>query len=504
MKLSNFSGGLNTRLASHLLTIQEGVEYTNIDDSSGALTPVKSKTASGVLVDEYAHYYVSNPAWVSSSTYRDYVEYHGELYFTEKDSYPKKYSGSVEYRLGIVSPITGIQLTLPSPLSAGVLTGTYQYVYTYYNSNDGTESMPSDLVGEITVVTKRIQLSAIATSNDPQVDSIRLYRIGGTLTDFTLVTTLTSDVTSYIDNISDTAVDGRILESTYNNEGPDKLQYLTEYNGVFFGSVKDKLYYTLKGEFNYWPSTNYLDFEAEITGIGETPSGLVVFTRYKCWLVLETASNIFKATILSGDQGCISHQSIVQFKNTILFVSTDGICGTSGITVDVLTRSHADKLELDVVNAILHDEVYYVQQVDGSTYALTLKLKVRLKKFDLGITRLIRAEDVLYGFVNGELYSLFTNDDYEELTYLSPLLVDSAYTSLKTYKNIYLRYNGNIKIEVYITDTLVKTKEYTGVATADIKVPQLKQNGYSIQFKITGTGTVSELEYKAMDRQNGR
>ena len=76
---------------------------------------------------------------------------------------------------------------------------------------------------------------------------------------------------------------------------------------------------------------------------------------------------------------------------------------------------------------------------------------------------------------------------------------------LKAYNNIYIRSEGNLTIEMFINDVSVATKVLSGaLATHDITMPQEKQRGYSFQFTITGTGKLHEIEYKAVERKNGR
>ena len=72
----------------------------------------------------------------------------------------------------------------------GPMSGTYSYVYTYYNSADGAESAPSPVSEELKVGAGKVTVSGIRVSTDPQVDKKRLYRVGGNVATFTLVATL--------------------------------------------------------------------------------------------------------------------------------------------------------------------------------------------------------------------------------------------------------------------------------------------------------------------------
>lgn len=612
MKLQQFNGGLSTLISPNLIQVNEGVEYENIDNSSAILKPIKGKTLASIPVEKYSYYYLGAAEWVASSSYRDYLEYQEILYYTETGSYPKKYDGTNEYRLGIIAPTSaplidsienqplpitaasivqtsigdihaqednGTQKTLgylfvniganglasttfvgeielvgtdthvsldisvtgmvnetkvyrsylgvsryvgtltssvPSLTDAAYdiesydayeeigLSGTYQYVFTNYNSADGTESVPSELTTDAVVAGGICKLSNIFTSTDPQVDGRRLYRIGGNLTDFTLVTTLNNITTSYDDGTKDSELEGEILDSTYNNEALDGLQYLVEAYGVLFGALDDKLYYSRVGLPNAWPSTNYIDFEAPIIGLGIVANGIIVFTKFKSMLLTGTNTGTFLPYPLGGDQGCISHQSIQRIKGAILWASTDGICTTSGAEVTVMSKVKLGKLDLDVENAVVYDNTYFLHQTNGKTLAFDVELGGIYKQQDYSVDRLVKANDILYGYLAGELYSIESNTTVEAMTYLSPLLTDGSYCNRKTYKNFYMRSEGDITVVIYIDDVEMSSTTVSTTDTHDLTVPQEDQAGYAVQFRISGTGIVYELEYRVMERQNGR
>lgn len=612
MKLQQFNGGISSRVAPQLIAANEAVESLNVDFTTGELTPVKSKTLTQIAVEEYCHYFQAENEWVSSSNDRDYVEYQEVLYYSQSDTYPKKYSGSIENRLGILAPETTPNvsevLTQPPPPTAATLTqttignihaqldngaqrtleylfvnqdtyglisetftdtialtgsstnasvnievtgrvnitkvfrkfkgiyrlvdtitsgqttivdaaydisvndeyqsygltGTYQYVITYYNSADGAESQPSPLSAETILAGGVCKLSSIPISSDPQVDKRRIYRVGGTLTSFALVTEIDNTVTNFDDSIKDTDIDGRLLDSTYNNEAPTGLQYLIESDGFLLGAVGDKLRYSRQGLPNAWPSTNEIDYNAPITGLGVVSSGILVFTKYQTHIVVKTSAGILVSYPVDPSQGCISHKSIVSLKGALVWASTDGICTSTGNPAEVISRNKLGKLNLSVKRAVVFDEVYYLQQQNGTTLALDFRFAPAFNTFEFGVTSLVIANDTLYGWLEGYLYTLQSSDTVEEFTYLSPLFTEGEFCNRKTYKHIYMRSEGTLQVEIYIDEVLVHTRNLTTTDTHDLTVPQDNQNGYSLQFKITGTGTVRELEYTVMGRQNGR
>jgi hypothetical protein len=70
----------------------------------------------------------------------------------------------------------------------------------------------------------------------------------------------------------------------------------------------------------------------------------------------------------------------------------------------------------------------------------------------------------------------------------------------------YKRFKMGVKVSVakcYIDDELVSTATLLE-GFQEIKLPQDKRLGYYIQFEVTGTGVLNEIEYKVEGRQNGK
>jgi hypothetical protein len=610
LKNANFSNGLNTRPDPHLIAASEGVVYENIDNFKGSLTPVKQKTDTAISIEAYAYFYEDKSQWVSSANQRSYVEYNKILYYSEPATFPKKFDGTNEFRLGIETPTNAPTLAVSdnapaaptgfdSSVAAGSLpkntnftylivnksgsniysatftdtvktqqgadsditigpiegfdtetevyrryegvfrlvgsiltdTGTlvdntldisgnaaapstfqsapagiYQYVYTFYNSSDGSESGTSPISDEIDASGGgEITLSGLDVSADPQVDQKRIYRIGGNLTAFSLVDTIPNAQTSYVDSLGDTEIPGDIVETFAASPAPDDLQFLTESNSIFFGAVGRRLQFTNIDQPNVWPDLNFIDFEADITGIGATPNGLLVMTRYKTWIITGTDSAVFTRFILSRDQGCILHDAIRSIGDTLFWPSTDGICASNGGPVIVISKNKLGKVTLNPVNATVHDEQYYLHEADGTILVFDNRLEGLLKRLNLGTTQVYTAEDVLYGRANGTLHTLFSANDNETLKYKSPRYIESEYSQHKIYKTIYVHAEGPLNIKVYVDDDLAQEIDITGPKdTYEIKIKQEQHRGYSMQIEVEGTGILYEWENKVYGRQNGR
>lgn len=494
-KLQTFNGGLATRVAEHLIGINSAIVYTNIDSETGELKPVKTEASTGETLQEYATYFEAESKWVDSAVSSDYLEYQSALFKTSISAIPTRQYSIYTDNLGIAQPSSAPSVATGA---AGVLTGTYQYVYTYYSSRTGAESAPSALSAEVIASSQQIELTSIVPAVDPQADKIKIYRVGGLLTILSLVATIDSALTVYTDNIADTSIPGDDLVTEGFGQALLGAKDIKEGYGILFYTLGDKLYFSEPGTWYNWPASNFIDFDKDITGYGFTARGILVFTLGKTYLITGDNKYTFTKSLLSGSQGCKQYRSVVQHNNGLFWISQDGFCFSAGGLPEVVSRNPLGKLNVQVTNAVLHDDVYYVQQVDNSIIAVDMRYGVMFKTFTLNTTRLLVALDSIYGYFGTQYKKLFTGNSYHTFYYTSPKLLDGAYTERKSYKSIYIRYSGNITIAVIINNRIVNTVILTGEDTYEIDIDQKYKNGYFIQFTINGTGTVKEIDYIAI------
>lgn len=386
------------------------------------------------------------------------------------------------------------------------LDGTYQYVYTYYNSADGTESLPSALSLEESIYRGSFDIT-ITASADPQVDRINLYRVGGSLTDLTLVNWYANTTATRYDILSDTSIIGTILDSTYNNEAPDGLDFLIEQNGVMFGAVGDKVYYTRQGLPNAWPSTQYIEFPTEVKAIGIAANGIIACTRYKSWIITGTGTGLFTKYSLSDSHGCYEHQTMKQLDGILYWASDRGICASNGNNIQLISENKLGDMGFSVLTplcASVDHEEYYLQTAYNYIYSFNTRTK-KWRTFQLSTTFLANKGITVYGRIGSNYYEMFAGSAANK-TYTSPILIEGRYSELKTYKQIYVSSSGTLQIQVYIDGVLVQTKSISTTSTkvTEFSIPQAKQLGYSIFFTVTGTGVLQEIDYGAMGRQNAR
>ena len=377
--------------------------------------------------------------------------------------------------------------------------GTYQYVYTYYNVNDGTESVPSPISEELVAESGYVTVSLPSTSTDPQVTHKIIYRVGGEGTKFTQVTRVDANVTSYDDKLAPSDLEGSDLESENYYPAPAGLKFLAESYAMLFGAKGAELRFTPIALPNAWPPEYSIQFDDDITGLGPVANGMLVFTKKRTFIVTGTGPTTLAQQSLRGDQGCIAFESIQQAElGTLIWASLDGLCASSGNDVTSLTKLPLGDIVLDPVDSVVNNEVYYCHNADGTTLAWDYRFATIPKWLNLDVQSLSTADNELYGYKDGVLYTLFTSDDNLTFKYTSPRFIEQSMVMAKTYKKFYFRSEGDIIINILIDDVPVVTNLALSTKdTHELQVPQANQRSYYVQFEIQGTGTVQEYGYLA-------
>jgi hypothetical protein len=383
------------------------------------------------------------------------------------------------------------------------LQGTYQYLLTYYNSTNGIESGPSPVSAEQDFTNGgTATLTSLPVSTDAQVDKKRLYRIGGNLSAFTLVTELANATTSYSDTLIDSELDGTLLETADASPAPAGLAYLAEAYAMLFGALGSKVRFTPIGKPSEWPELYFLQFDATITGIVAVTHGILVFTKFKTYIISGTGPTSLSQQTLSNDQGCLAFESAQSISGSALWVSTDGICTSDGNTVTVISKDMLGKRLFNVIDSVVHDEAYYALLSDYAMICFDFAYGKIFKTFSLANQSIVVGNDTLYGWYDGELYEMFAHADSASFSYTSPRFIEGSAVEMKTYKNVRVYHKGDVLVKLLINDVLVATQQMQGEDSSTVKMPQTEQRGTFIQFQLSGTGEVYEIEYITGGRHN--
>lgn len=389
------------------------------------------------------------------------------------------------------------------------LLGYYQYVTTHVNS-DGIESVPSAVSTELDLsVGGNVQLTF--PSYGAAGGKIRIYRVGGNLTAFTLVAEIAGSNTNYLDNIPDTEVEGTVLYSQNYDVAPAPMTSITTAYAMLFASVGSTLHFTNPGEPEYWPTAYAIPFPSEITGLATIANGLLVMTKTQTHLVSGTGPLVLSVQVLSSDQGCLDPKSVQVFRDNAIWATSEGIAVSGGEGVTVITKDKLAKLDLaSVRSSVLYDEVYYLSYDSNKVLAADFRFNgLTFKTFDFSVVgpsatvTFFRDSTTLYIYSATKKYKLFDSGT-ESFNYTSPRFIEGKCTENKNYKKFYFYVEGEVTINILIDDVIVAAKT-TAPDTKDaitVQVPQPVQRGFFVQFNISGTGKVYEYEYMVMSRTN--
>lgn len=205
------AAGTGTGNANGYRVFINGVPVAEMESGCGFTTPfipvgfsvvrTTSKTGRPILILDGTHFVILRDCdlTVPNETLLSYT------WGTGAGNYPIFYA----YKLGIAET-TGAPTTANDGI--GNLTGNYFWAITYQNSKTGFESPLGAFTPQHAASSNKVDLGTISISTNPQVDKIRIWRKGGTLTNsWRLVTTLVNNpcvggTTSYEDNTADSTL----------------------------------------------------------------------------------------------------------------------------------------------------------------------------------------------------------------------------------------------------------------------------------------------------------
>ncbi len=160
-------------------------------------------------------------------------------------------SGTVT-QWGITIPATGSFAAADG--GAGNLSGAYIYRVTFRNSTSGSESNDNGTDVTITVTSKKVDLTAIPTSSDSQVNQRRIYRTVGGGSALLLQSTINDNTTTTLtDDTLDADLDSSNALQTDNGPPPDTVEDISnlhEGRGWMTNSAtgtRGRIYYTPSG-----------------------------------------------------------------------------------------------------------------------------------------------------------------------------------------------------------------------------------------------------------------
>jgi len=542
-EVMDFTGGINTVVAPHLIAKQEALHLVNVDIDFGSLKSVPNAE----LVQPIAgsHFVEFRGKIYSYNGWRSNTRQDNNLYWSDGTTLGKILWDGRELPLGMVTPTTIPTLAAGS---AGPHLGDFKYTYTFYSTDTGVESAPCSLTDYFTAASTDIVISGMQTL-PPEADRYRLYRIGGYLPRFTMVAEL--EVDTYTDSLDDTQIDGRLLQTMRSGLPIQGTTNLTELNGRLFGSVGSKVYFSALGNADAWYASDFFTLPSDIIGIASSPAGLIILGDQFVYTLAGSNPSNFRLKVVSNHIGCISAASIAYIKGAAIWLSETGICLSNGYDVENLTANKIEAIKnRNVTSSTVINNVYYLhfelstEYPDNNIVVMDFK---RGNKYSFhylqyeNMDSIGNVSDVLHlssgiddlifldcdkpllcsDFLLCSEYSINKIGDGIEnklakLVYVSPQFVDGTIGTLKEYDKVRINFRGAFKVKVIFSDlevaveanisTIAKTVVYENIEYTEdrgviIGIPNNNNTSYSISFVIEGIGSIKSIQYSWKPRE---
>ncbi len=380
---------------------------------------------------------------------------------------------------------------------------TYQYAYTYYNSNTGFESVPIFSDTYLRKATS-LKISNIMNIQDVNVDKIRIYRIGGYTSVYRRIAELTNlndnSLSSYTDNITETMT--LSILDTDNISSITGLTGLLEHKGSLFAFKDNQVYFSIPGKPNVWSEFNMIKVGGVITGIASVPLGLLILTDSRqTYLLSGTDKHNYNLAALDKSAGCLSYKSVQNISNSAIWLGYEGIMVSVGSAVQNISKTKVDISDIGTIhNSFSYDSIYYLC---GSNYTLTIDFKYSTPSFK----KLTFAEVTSMTVATGKIYyidaykneyiDLYKQGELATMEYKSPMFIGAAYDLAKEFTKINLVYNGTFTYKVFVDKTEVLSKSITSskISVEEISLPSENREGLSLELEIIGTGSVYSFKY---------
>lgn len=472
--------------------------------------------------------------WSNSKVGTVYAKLLGILYKTDDTgNMQKSINGTDWWNMFVAQPPqlkveVGATLSTPASESSVGFYGTnIQYQATYYNSQDGYESPPSAITVAVQVGEEKSTTGndsnivwypgttniTVQASSDPQIDTIRIYRSGASVTSPRLVFEVENKTQTIKDETPDANVGSTTISTSGYQELP-KFKYICSYYSFLFGgnivagskingqkAYTNMVYYSDESNPLLWNPLNYIVFDDDIVGMFGMSSGILIFSEHRTYIITGNSADTFSLYLLFDDIGCISPNSIQSYKMGCVWQSAQGFMYFNQ-DITNLTLVKIDPYTVGCIDACVCLDVYYAVFSDH-ILIIDFRLENAVSKLDIKTEGI----ETLFGSVychnpKTNKIAVLGQGDLMDMHWISKKYSEDYFTNLKNYDKLYMQIEGNLHLKIYIDSNLAFDEDLKD-GFNQIKVAQKYRHGYAIQFEVTGTGKILEICSSPEDRQDG-
>lgn len=277
----------------------------------------------------------------------------------------QKTDGTKIYQVGITAPDAPTLTEPGGGWASGVLQGTYKYKTTFVGAAPagvaggiGSESPLSVESAEVEADDEQL-IVAIDESADPQVTKRKIYRYGGTLTTWKLLTTIDNNDSSetYTDNTSDTDIvsglEADLTQTAWEAGGQLVQSFKNRLFVAGFATYPTRVYFSALGSPDVtndpttsdtsggWFEVGQGDGEA-IKALSFAGSVLVIFKENSIYGLFGDHPSFFETRKLANI-GTMHHDHVYPTPQGVLFRYQDNIWNFDGKEVTSITSGRIEK-----------------------------------------------------------------------------------------------------------------------------------------------------------------
>ena len=347
----------------------------------------------------------------------------------------------------------------------------------------------------------------------PANNKLNLYRTGGHLTVFKMVThdELVHTV-PYIDKVDDVSL-ALFPEGEYKfaSAPPAGLKYLTSHRGMLFGAVDSKLYWSQPGAHQNWDEViNLKLMDRTVYGLVSAVNGLIIFMEGRISLLAGSEPLEFEMRTVTDDVGSVDSEGIKSIGTGAMFFSNKGLCITDGISVRDMSYDMLGSIEFTTLASATTDRNYYAMvnnwtESDEPFVVMIYDITREVPNFTTIEATTVQGLGVIGGKIahtnKGELYDTFGGSGDRVYHYKSGNINMGSPTIVKEWDRIRItgEFIGNLK--VYLDESVVMDEPIDTLnERVNLHIPKNKNKSKTIKFELLGKGDVISIEYSITDR----
>lgn len=263
--------------------------------------------------------------------------------------YPLSY-----YQLGVPKPDTAPTAVVTGTPTAGALTETRTYTYTFVNSW-GEESAPFSDDPYPALAIAEFQDGQTVTITTPtsvtgnyDVTKKRIYR--STAGVYLFVTEIPLTTASFVDNVTPDELNEEIASLTW-EQPPETLAGLVGMQGGFLAGFSGiDVYFSEPYRPFAWPVQYQQSVGYPVVGLAAIDTTLCVLTQGRPTFIQGSSPDSMTAVEADLSQACVSKDSIVSMNGYVYYASPDGLIALSPGGSTIVTERLFDKAQWETLN----------------------------------------------------------------------------------------------------------------------------------------------------------